>query len=350
MEVTDMSKRALRVLAFVAILLSFSSEAFGTLQIETVTLHGSWPSGGIQQRCMHVRGLKESMPTVVFNGLDIPPQRVWRHAGNLCFSLEKGSMSGPIWLRADGRASNSVWLTTQPSFVLSPNQDSLAKIANRVVTAVDLVSLMLREDADGLEEARSIARRYSLEIVGAIPPLNVYQVRMHVRSVAARNAMLKRLRADSRISGVVVEDDNLEGLEDPERVIEPADRQGWVANNLQQAVELYGRYLHERGPGFKPRSVMLGVIEKGVNFDSNDFRVFAQPCAYVGVCLFARYSNATNSHGSIVSGILAARLYQSGNVAFLSRLGEVGGRFDIIVDRGGGYRRNSSHRCFGEPG
>ncbi|PTB96066.1 hypothetical protein C9975_11850, partial [Thalassospira xiamenensis] len=58
------------------------------------------------------------------------------------------------------------------------------------------------------------------------------------------------------------------------------------------------------------------------------------PCKGVGTCLYARHSSAINGHGSVVAGILAARLYPRGNVAFLSRLGAVGGRFDIIVDRG----------------
>ncbi|MCU0125676.1 S8/S53 family peptidase [Pseudomonas vlassakiae] len=323
----------LHMLILAAAVLS-CAKAEGALRIDGLAPKAHGYVHDVHQQCMQVQGMGEFPPTVVVNGSDLPAHRVERHARSLCFSLGKGSPSGPIWLRQAGRTSNAVWFTAQRSSVRASAKGHLVKIADRVVTAVDLVSLILSEDLDGLEQARRIARHNDLEIVGAIPALNVFQFRLPARTLAERNEIVSRLQADSAVMGVVVEDDNLEALEDPEREIEPPDHQGWVANNVQQAIDVYEDYLRGHVRSHVPRRVRVGVIEKGVNFDSTDFLMFTRPCTHVGACLYARHSLAANAHGSVVSGILAARVYQAGNLALLSRLGAVGGRFDIIVDRG----------------
>ncbi|MFJ4068090.1 S8 family serine peptidase [Pseudomonas sp. NPDC089996] len=328
-----MSRWGLRVLVLAATVLS-SAEVRGALRIDSLAPKGHGYQQDVHQQCMQVQGMGQLPPTVVVNGRDLPAHRVERNARSLCFSLSKGSPSGPVWLREAGRTSNSVWFTTQGSSVRASAKEHWVKVADRVVTAVDLVSLILPEDSDGLEQARRIARHHDLEIVGAIPALNVFQFRLQARSLAQRNAIVSRLQTDSTVMGVVVEDDNLEALEDPDREIEPADHEGWVANNVHPAVDVYEQYLQGRGRSHTPGTVKVGVIEKGVNFDSIDFSMFARPCDGVGACLYARHNCAPNAHGSVVSGILAARIYRNGNLALLSRLGAAGGRFDIIVDRG----------------
>ncbi|MFJ4153722.1 hypothetical protein ACIPZF_02775 [Pseudomonas sp. NPDC089752] len=232
-------------------------------------------------------------PTVVHNGTDLSPLQVERTARSLCFTLKDGSVSGPIWLREGVRTSNVVWLTTRQGRILS-SSDALVKIADHVVTSLDLLSVILQEDTDGFESARNIARHYDMEIVGAIPALNVFQFRLRARSVGERNALLNRLAIDAAVVGVVVEDDNLQAPEDPERVIDPPDREGWVANNFHQAVEIYARYLGEPGREKLLSRVMVGVIEQGVDFDAVDFAEFARPCGGVAVCLYARHSPAAN--------------------------------------------------------
>lgn len=329
-----MNKRFLYVTACAAILLTCGVEAFDTLRIDDLAPADPGPIKGFQQWCAQVRGVSQALPDVVVDGVVVPIYRIRQQGDSLCFYLSEGVNSGPVWLRAGGLTSNAVWLSTRQSRVQSPSKDRLVNIADRVVTALDLVSVILREDTNGPLETRRIARQYNVDIVGAIPPLNVYQVRLRASTLAARDSLLSRMKSDPAVQGVVVEDDNPEAPEDPERIIEPPDQEGWIANKFEQAVEAYKHNVREQGRHFKPTTVVVGVIEKGVNFESTDFSVFAEPCKGVGTCLYARHSSAANGHGSVVSGILAARLYQRGNVAFLSRLGAVGGRFDIIVDRG----------------
>lgn len=328
-----MHKRTVYLLASVVILLAYTAEALGALRIDDLRPSGHTLIDGVQRWCVRVRE-HQNLPVVVMDGVALAEHRVKRVGNTLCFDLPHDINSGPLWLREGGRTSNSVWLSIRKSWVLSPSRGRLAKIADRVVTDLELVSLVMHEEVDGLEQARRIAHQYRLEITGAIPPLNVYQVRLPTTSLAARNRLLNRLSSDPAVVGVVVEDDNLETPEDPERPIEPPDQEGWVANNLDQAVEAYRHNILERGQNTRSTAVIVGVIEGGVDFDSTDFASLAQPCKGSGTCLYARHSTAANWHGSIVSGILAARLYRHGNVAFLSRLGALGGRFDIIVDRG----------------
>lgn len=108
----------------------------------------------------------------------------------------------------------------------SPSKDRLVNITDRVVTALDLVSLILRDDTNGLLETQRIARQYNVDIVGAIPPLNVYQVRLRASTLATRESILSRMKSDPAVMGVVVEDDNLEALEDRERIVERLTMRG----------------------------------------------------------------------------------------------------------------------------
>ncbi|MGG5289578.1 S8/S53 family peptidase [Pseudomonas shirazensis] len=328
-----MSKSDFYLLTLITVLCTCTANAFGKIRIDDLKPTGHDGVSGAQQWCAHMQGATAG-PIVFMNGIALPAHRVKPFGNALCFELAADAVSGPLWLRDEGHTSNAVWLSTRQTWVLAANQGRRVEIADYVVTDLELVSLVLSEKADGLTQAKRVAQQHDLEIVGAIPPLNVYQVRLPVTSLVARTDLLSQLRRDPAVMGVVVEDDNLEMPQNPERMTEPPDDEGWEANRLEQAVTAYAQIARGSCQRFKPANVVIGVIEKGVNFESVDFRGLAQPCPGIGTCLFARHSNAANAHGSIVTGILAARLYQQGNLGFLSRLGANGGRFDIILDRG----------------
>ncbi|MDD1017071.1 S8/S53 family peptidase [Pseudomonas rubra] len=323
----------MRRLIVLLVVWSVGTEVCAALRIEGLEPCEPWRAYKPQVWCMQVTGMGRELPTVVLNGSALATGSVTRMLDSLRFRLnQRQSVSGPIWLAADGQTSNGVWLTMGQSRVVAAGQYPQIRLNDRVVTALDLVSLVFREDLDGLIQAQRVARQYGLEIVGAIPPLNVYQVRLPVNSLEGRDILLATLGREAAIEGVVVEDDNLEMPADPLRAIDPPDQQGWIANRFLQAVDLYTDYAVKAAQAHKLHTLLVGVIESGVNFDAGDFASYLVPCDSGQVCLYARHSRAA-THGTAVSGYLAAGAHPSANLGFLSRMGAAGG-FRVIVDRG----------------
>lgn len=311
-----------------------AAEPASALHIESLAPCESWPGGEQQTWCMRVSGMQGRPARVVFNGSVLPTSAVSRQGATLRFSLAQGQKtSGPVWVSQGRRSSNAVWLTLRPSRVLSVSSEHQVRLSDRVVTALDLVSLIFQEGVDGLAQARRVARQYGVDIVGAIAPLNVYQVRLPVSDLAARDALVAALKTDPVIVGVVVEDDNPEVPRDPDRVAEPADEDGWVANRFFPAVELYRQYVASASSNPNPGTVVIGVVEKAVNFDTRDFASYLRPCSTEHTCLYARHSVQAR-HGTFITGLLAAGRKPVDHLGFLSQLGAAGGRFKIIVDRG----------------
>lgn len=83
-----------------------------------------------------------------------------------------------------------------------------------LTTYVDLVSLLIEEQHDGLGEARRIAGKYGAQVVGAIPPLNVYQLRLPVDDLVQRDAMILRMGSEVSVDAVIVEESAPEGEEE----------------------------------------------------------------------------------------------------------------------------------------
>lgn len=75
-----------------------------------------------------------------------------------------------------------------------------------LTTYLDLVSLLIEEKHDGAAEARRIADKYGAQVVGAIPPLNVYQLRLPVRDLVQRDALVLRLGTEVSVDAVIVEE------------------------------------------------------------------------------------------------------------------------------------------------
>lgn len=333
-EMAAMGKQALRLLALVVIIMSNASEASPTLRIERLAVCGPWVPGPPKTWCLQVSGMAGASPAVLLDGHPLPASDVRREGQTLRLHLpERPVDSGPLWLRDGLRTSNTVWLSERPSHVQSATPERQVLIADRLVTSVDLLSVLLRDDVKGLPEARRIAKAHGVQIVGAIAPLNLYQMRLASATLLERDAMVQAMGKDRAVEAVLVEDDNRNAGRNPLKTTAPPDQEGWAANHFEQGVDLYLRqaaWEHR-----SPAQVNVGVIEKGVNFDSPDFAELAAPHAAAGVCLHARHSQPENAHGSIVTGILAARITEGGNRGLLSRIGTMGKGFRVIVDIGG---------------
>ncbi|MBE7375416.1 S8/S53 family peptidase [Pseudomonas lopnurensis] len=284
--------------------------------------------------CLHASGLPEAQVGLQLAGKPLRAERVERDGQHLRLTLPAAEHeSGPLWLEHDGQRSNPVWLSLGRSHVLAATADEVTENMDGLTTYVDLVSLIVEEDQDGLETARRLAEKYAAKVVGAIAPLNTYQLRLPVKNLTERDAMLLRLGNEVGVDAVVIEESAAEsGEQEPDRE-RPQNRE-WAANRFLDAVDYYRERIPAKRAPIDTEPVRIGVIERAVDFDAPNFAAYLQPCdpAAGRTCLYARDADEPDSHGSSVSGILAARAADARDSGFLSALDAAGPGFEVIVD------------------
>ncbi|MGO1462957.1 MAG: S8/S53 family peptidase [Marinobacter sp.] len=286
------------------------------------------------------RGLESKGVRVMFDNKALPDEQVEHHDGVLTFSVQGHQRSGPLWLEQGKAKSNPVWLSLAKSHVIAANEDEVATNMDGLTTYVDLISVIIEESHDGAEEARRLADKFSARIVGAIPPLNTYQLRLSVTNLVERDALILRLGNEVSVDAVVIEETSAESprqSQEQESATEPSvsGQDEWTANRFLDAVNYYTRRLSANAKPIKPHPIRVGIIERDVDFDAPDFSGYLGGCRSKksGTCVYARDAKKPDDHGTTVTGILAAGWENGGNTGFLSGLNKVGS-FDVIVERG----------------
>ncbi|MEB6588049.1 MULTISPECIES: S8/S53 family peptidase [Pseudomonas] len=303
--------------------------AADSLRIKQLQRCGDLLGDAEQQWCLRAEGLEAGLPTVWLGGVQLSKAEIERQGDRLTLKLAKAAeRSAPLWLQDGGRTSNPVWLSRQRSHVVAAGPGEVAKNMDGLTTYVDLVSLLIEEKHDGLQEARRIADKYGAKVVGGIPPLNVYQLRLPVHDLIQRDAMILRMGSEVSVDAVIIEESAPErgeegGGRDPQ-AIDQADE--WAANRFMDALYFYQRRIPASRVPVQP--VRVGVIEREVDFDAPAFKGYRGGCAKGQTCLYARDGDRASSHGSHVAGILAAR-----EQGFLPGLGQPSPGFEVIVER-----------------
>jgi hypothetical protein len=174
-------------------------------------------------------------------------------------------------------------------------------------------------------------------VVGAIPPLNTYQLRLPVKNLNERDAMVLRLGSEVGVDAVVIEESAAENEQEPRKTPEqkrPQNRE-WAANRFLDAVDYYRERIPAGQRTGKKQPVRIGIIERAVDFDAPHFAEYLQPCDphKQRTCLYARDADKPDNHGSSVAGILAAHASDARDQGFLSALDGTGPGFEVIVER-----------------
>ncbi|MDM3887168.1 S8/S53 family peptidase [Pseudomonas sp. BCRC 81390] len=317
------------VIVLMAIFSSAVSAQPDTLRIKQLQRCGDLLGEGAQHWCLRAEGLGAAVPTVRLGGSQLAEAAIERQGNTLRLTLPTaGQRSAPLWLQDGERTSNAVWLSTQRSHVVAAGPGEVAKNMDGLTTYLDLVSLLIEEKYDGAAEARRIAGKYGAQVVGAIPPLNVYQLRLPVRDLVQRDALVLRLGTEVSVDAVIVEESaperGEEGDGDGQSAIDQADE--WAANRFLDALYFYQRRIPASGVPVQP--VRVGVIERDVDFDAPPFSAYRGACGKGQTCLYAPDGDRPGSHGSHVAGILAAR-----GEGFLPGLGRHSPGFEVIVGR-----------------
>ncbi|HBM09268.1 peptidase S8 and S53 subtilisin kexin sedolisin [Pseudomonas sp. Choline-3u-10] len=283
--------------------------------------------------CLRSEGVTKADLQVMLGGK--PVETAQQQNGRLRLTLNrKDHQSGPLWLEQGDRHSNPVWLTLNGSHVVPASPDEVAKNMDGLTTYVDLVSLIIEEDHDGLEESRRLAKKYGAEVVGAIAPLNTYQLRLPAKNLTERDALVLRLGSETSVDAVVIEESGAEEPLEEDTQTKPRNSE-WVANRFLDAVDFYLHRLPGQKPSIKTHPVRIGIIERDVDFDSPEFAAYLGSCdpAKPRTCVYARDAESPADHGTSVTGILAARSVDPGDNGFLSALEPTSSGFEVIVGR-----------------
>ena len=287
------------------------------------------------QYCLRSQGLTHGEVKVHLGERTLDPAQIERDGATLRLQVADGP-GAPLWLEQAGRRSNPVWLSRGRSQVVAARPDEVAKNMDGLTTYLDLVSLLIEEQHDGRQEAERLAERYGAKVVGAIPPLNVYQLRLPANNLTERDALLLRLGSEASVDAVIVEESAPEKGEEGERRAapeRPSDDE-WAANRFADAVNYYRRRIPAKQAPIETRPVRIGVIERNVDFDAPNFADYLGSCAPTRrTCLYARDAERPDNHGSSVAGILAAHAGRGGNSGFLQALDGAGPGFEVIVER-----------------
>ncbi|WP_149086609.1 S8/S53 family peptidase [Pseudomonas prosekii] len=335
-----MSLRSVSVVVLFTCWVAISSAAEQTpLRLERVERCGNLLVSEIQDWCMTVRGLSEKLPVLKLGAETISSDAVQRDGSTLKVRIARAEFqSGPLWLQDSRRESNAVWLTLRNSHVLAAGPDEVMKNMDGLSTYVDLISILIEENQNGLQEAERLAKKYGAKVVGSIAPLNVYQLRLPAKNLEQRDSLVLRIGSETSVDAVVIEESAAEGTEQntahQEKEKKPApDSDEWAANRFLDAVNYYRKSIPQRQLPFSPQPIRIGLIERDVDFDTSDFADYSGACSMPRICIFARDAVKSDSHGTTVAGILGARWDDGGNTGFLRGLEKTSGGFEIIVDR-----------------
>lgn len=283
--------------------------------------------------CLTVAGTTKST-AIRFNNKTVPGAQIQRNEQLWRVQFPRAQMtSGPLWLEQGEQKSNAVWISRGDSHVVAAGDAEVVKNADGINTYLNLVSLIIEERYDGLKESRALAKKYNATVVGAIPPLNLYQLRLPATNLIERDALILRLGSEIQVDAVVIEETSPEKSAEDEGPGAPVPDQNQerIANRFFDAVDFY----RQRLPAKQRQPVRIGVVERDVDFDTPDFRDYLGGCHgdKAFTCVYARDAEKPSGHGTTVVGTLAAAWGNGGNDGFLRGLASADSRFEMIVDR-----------------
>src|SRR5690606_1617427 len=173
-----------------------------------------------QQRlnyCLSVRGTEAGALEVLLGEQRLATDKVQREGASLRLTLPANTPSAALHLEQGKRRSNPVWLSSGRSQVLAAGPDAAERNSDGLTSYRDLIGRLIEEKHDGLDEARRLAEKYHARVVGAIPPLNFYQLRIPAKNLLERDALILRIGSETSVDAVVVEESAPEKGEESEQ-------------------------------------------------------------------------------------------------------------------------------------
>lgn len=320
---------------------------FGSLRITGVT-----PDAALEGQTVTITYAGADSPQIVFRGVAVEGTPVEGSPNSLSFVVPADATSGPLYLQSGSKVSNSVWFHISEASVVTPASADVVtdELGNPVAVNQVLVSLL--EGFDTPAEADRIAALVGGEVIGRIPLLAGYQIRLDSTTLEELYAYIEILEADGAVEFVLTNTflpgEALDWSGDPDYEYQRDN------NRVEQGAELYRAEVHPTEEGkIRPVFCAIGIAENDVDFDEEDFSGYVGK-ALNNISLYARDGDVSvephGDHGTLVAGLSAAELGDGGMAGLLQALEGAHGGFNILVEKRWTFDNFASTQRFLEDG
>lgn len=301
-------------------------------------------------------GLPGAIVTVTFSGnangeplqavlgsqvLDTAP--VAGRTDAVTFQVAAGAKSAPLYLKQGDRSSNSVWFSVSDIYVVTPAPEDIVldELGNEV--AVNLVLVSMKDGFDFIHEAQRVSNPVDGTIVGRIPLISAYQVRLTTTSLEELRVAIERIEADPAVR-YVMEDQKMGNDDIVDWSKDPCLFNQRVSNAVEKGAGLYSNMVDPVDQDkIHPIFTSIGIVEAGVDFDADDFDGYVKKKSKRpnNIAIYANDvigDDTHEEHGTTVTGMVAAEIGDGGdatgqNAGLLQGLGKSHGGFNIRVQQ-----------------
>jgi len=270
--------------------------------------------------------LPDTPPLAVLAGQAIATTPVVGMPQTISFAIPAGAKSGPLYLEQGERSSNSVWFAVSEISVVTPAAGDIVRDASGNEVAANLVLVSMKEGFDSEDEAHRVAALVGAEVVGRIPLVRGYQLRLPTTNIDGLHVATELLKADPSIA-YVLEDQTfgnfqVEGSCDPlnDWCTDPGLDQQRQSNRVKQGADLYVQEV--QAGTIRPIFTSLGVLEDGIDYDAFDFANYGErgTARHNNVAIYAsdipffseyqkdKCDEDVENHGVTVTGIIASEI------------------------------------------
>lgn len=261
---------------------------------------------------------------------------------SVCFVIPDGVKSNPLYLKQEGRYSNAVYFSISNISVVTPAPEDIAldELGNEV--AVNLLLISMNDGFYTVEEAQRVSNLVGGIIVGRIPIISAYQIKLPTTTLEELRAAKNILKNDSVIR-FVMEDQKI-GNFAVDWSSDPCLDYQRLSNNVENGAELYSEWVDPSVANMSsykihPVFTSIGIVETGVDFDAADFDEYSGSGTKRSnnIAIYANDLASPVQHGSVVTGMVAAELGDGDkkdgkNAGLLQGLGKSHGGFNIRVN------------------
>ena len=310
------------------------------LRITDVTPDAALPGNTVT---IQASGKIDSLPMyVIFFGRDILSAPVAGKPDDVTFQVPDGANSGPLYVKQGDRESNSMWFSITEASLTTPSTENTIIDNDSKPIASNLLLVAFIKEFSSIEEAQRIAASHGGEVVGQIPSMQIYQIKVPGTTLDQLRNIKKLIESDISVDFVMIDfilnEKAADWSDDPDQ---PNQR---ASNKVEEGAKLYTeRVSPSDSSKIHPVFTSIGIIEDGVDYQAADFDNYGEDgtARSNNIAIYASDidgSTTDEEHGTTVTGMIAAELGDGNdergtgnNAGLLQGLENSHGGFNIAV-------------------